>query len=155
MAQGGYRKPANPAPQSGPGALSQRTDGGPASKQAVRYIAGMPYGEGADFTDIQSMAPMEKSQGVKPMPAGQVRDAVASQAPQQPIVPLNAPSAMPNVPVTDGADAGAGRGMAALGLPDQTQAQYQSAYSLLQAAAAGPDATPALKYLAMRIGQGF
>lgn len=27
--RGGYRRPTNPAPASGPGALSQRTDGGP------------------------------------------------------------------------------------------------------------------------------
>jgi len=28
MPRGGYRQPNNPAPVSGPGALSQRTDGG-------------------------------------------------------------------------------------------------------------------------------
>ena len=44
--QGGYRKPENPAPSSGPGALSQRTDGGPA--QGAKYIPGLPYGQGQE-----------------------------------------------------------------------------------------------------------
>ena len=41
---GGYRQPTNPAPVSGPGMLSQRTDGGaidgmtpPANRQPQRY----------------------------------------------------------------------------------------------------------------------
>ena len=40
---GGYRTPSNPAPVSGPGSLSQRTDGGPRQVQAE--MSGMPYGE--------------------------------------------------------------------------------------------------------------
>jgi hypothetical protein len=54
--------PEKPAMSSGPGSLSQRTDGGPASKQAVRYASGMPnYGDGQDFLDIQSSAPMAET----------------------------------------------------------------------------------------------
>jgi len=55
--RGGYRKPTNPAPVSGPGALSQRTDGQPA-----RYTAGMAYGDGQDFYDLQTQAPMSGGQ---------------------------------------------------------------------------------------------
>jgi len=44
--QGGYREPSNPAPVSGPGALSQRTDGGPT--QGAKYISGLPYGQGQE-----------------------------------------------------------------------------------------------------------
>ena len=40
--RGGYRAPSNPAPVSGPGALSQRTDGG--ATQPATYISGLPYG---------------------------------------------------------------------------------------------------------------
>ena len=44
--RGGYRQPSNPAPVSGPGALSARTDGGAGnSKQPIRRIPGQAYGE--------------------------------------------------------------------------------------------------------------
>jgi hypothetical protein len=56
MEQGGYRKPSNPAPVSGPGALSQRTDGGPT--QPATYISGLPQGEGQATYDQQLAAPM-------------------------------------------------------------------------------------------------
>jgi hypothetical protein len=54
--QGGYRKPTNPAPVSGPGSLSQRTDGGPT--QPAKYISGLPYGQGQETYDNQVAAPM-------------------------------------------------------------------------------------------------
>ena len=63
--KGGYQAPENPAVQSGPGSLSQRTDGGPASKQAARYIAGGDYGDGG-LMDIQGGAPMEAASTPKP-----------------------------------------------------------------------------------------
>ena len=48
--RGGYRQPSNPAPVSGPGALSARTDGGAgSSKQPIRRIPGQAYGEGKAF----------------------------------------------------------------------------------------------------------
>ena len=51
--QGGYRQPSNPAPVSGPGALSKRTDGGPIdglkpSTQAPKYMPGLGYGKGGE-----------------------------------------------------------------------------------------------------------
>ena len=39
---GGYRKPEHPAPASGPGRLSKRTDGGPGQKLA--NYTGLDYG---------------------------------------------------------------------------------------------------------------
>lgn len=97
--KGGYQAPTNPAPVSGPGALSQRTDGGPADTQAAKYVSGLPYGEGQALMNLQQSAPM----------------AAAMPAPA-PIVPLNAPSQRPNEPVTAGANAGPGPDMSALGL---------------------------------------
>ena len=44
-AHGGYRQPSSPAPVSGPGALSKRTDGN-APSQAARYISGGDNGSG-------------------------------------------------------------------------------------------------------------
>lgn len=102
--QGGYRKPENPAPSSGPGALSRRTDGGPA--QGAKYMSGMPYGE--NTMDQQTAAPMSGGAPVPPTPR---------VAPMDMPTPLMAPSTRPNEPITSGIDMGAGPGSEALGLP--------------------------------------
>ena len=98
--QGGYRKPENPAPVSGPGALSQRTDGGPT--QGAKYMPGMPYGE--NTMAQQTAAPM----------AG-----LAEPTPMEMPTPLMAPTSRPNEPVTSGIDRGDGVGSTALNLPTQ------------------------------------
>jgi hypothetical protein len=80
--------------QSGPGSLSQRTDGGPASKQAARYIAGGNYGEGQEMMDIQTSAPMAATpETAKPTSASQIQEAVP-----QTVIPFNAPTQYPNEP---------------------------------------------------------
>lgn len=113
MARGGYQRPTSPAPVSGPGALAQRTDGGPAAQQPIRNITGLPYGEGQAMTNLQGMAPMEAASPTPSMPASSMSG--GSVAPE-PIVPMNAPSMRPGEPVTHGADAGPGPGLASLGL---------------------------------------
>lgn len=100
---GGYRKPTNPAPVSGPGAHSRRTDG-----QPNMQLSNAGYGEQAAFQDIQSGAKMGNS-GVSSAPAGGTGSA-------SPIVGMGAPSQQPDVPVTAGADMGAGPGLEALGI---------------------------------------
>lgn len=87
---GGYRAPANPAPVSGPGALSQRTDGQPAMQ-----LPDAAYGEQAEFQAIQQGAPMMRASG--PPPPG-----------------LLEPTQRPDEPVTSGAALGAGPGPEAL-----------------------------------------
>jgi hypothetical protein len=157
-----------PAMTSGPGAQSRRTDGGPASKQALRYVSGMPnYGDGQQLMDLQASAPMASTPSAKPMPASQIAQAAAQgaqgaqQPAQQPMqnpiqpIPLDAPSQYPTQPVTHGADAGPGAGSEALILPNQTGMQYQSAYEMLQNMAKNPDASDGLKYLAQRIQRGY
>lgn len=146
-----------------PGAMARRTDGGPASKQAVRYAAGEPGSE--DFAALQGQADMAKTPEAKPMPQSAITQAAAQgnqqggqqqpmQNPVQPI-PLGAPSQYPTQPVTHGADAGAGAGSEALILPDNSQAQYQTALQLFQQMASQPNASAAIKYLAQRSGQVF
>jgi hypothetical protein len=103
--QGGYRKPENPAPASGPGALSQRTDGGPA--QGAKYMSGMPYGQ--NTMDQQTAAPMS---GGTPMPSA------PRVAPMDMPTPLMAPSTRPNEPITTGIDIGEGAGSEILNLPN-------------------------------------
>jgi hypothetical protein len=109
---GGYQKPTNPAMASGPGAMSQRTDGGPG--QPARYVSGMPYGQGQEFMDLQSSAPMAA------MPTAQTpsMSATVGAAGAGPIVPLAAPSQRPDEPVTSGADAGMGPGSEVLALDE-------------------------------------
>ena len=54
MPSGGDHPPVNPAAVSGPGALSQRTDG----KQPVMALPNAKYGENKDFQAVESGAPM-------------------------------------------------------------------------------------------------
>jgi hypothetical protein len=103
--QGGYRKPENPAPASGPGSLSRRTDGGPA--QGAKYMSGMPYGE--NTMDQQTAAPMAGKPSVPSM----------QSMPMEMPTPLMAPSTRPNEPITSGIDIGDGPGSEILNLPTQ------------------------------------
>jgi hypothetical protein len=66
--RGGYQRPSNPAPVSGPGALSQRTDGGPS--QPIREIPAEQYGDRKANADLQAAAPMAAQQEgtVRPAP---------------------------------------------------------------------------------------
>lgn len=91
--KGGYQAPENPAVQSGPGSMSQRTDGGPASKQAARYIAGGNYGEGQEMMDIQTSAPMAATPDVSPTSASQMQESMPQTA-----IPFNAPTQYPDEP---------------------------------------------------------
>lgn len=86
MARGGYRKPANPAPVSGPGKLSRRTDGA----QPVMNMTGGTYGENKALREMQSAAPMAQVQAV------------------QPVTDIFAPTQRPDEPVTAGMPFGAG-----------------------------------------------
>ncbi|HEY9437569.1 MAG TPA: hypothetical protein VIS29_02745 [Streptomyces sp.] len=103
---GGYRRPSNPAPVSGPGKHSRRTDGRP----EVHDLPNSKYGEAQDFREIQSGAPMGNPS------TSAAAAASGAAAPAAPPIPLGAASTMPGQPVTAGADAGIGPGMDALGL---------------------------------------
>ena len=100
--QGGYRKPGTPAPVSGPGALSRRTDG--------RVAEGYAYGMNKQINEQAAAAPLAK-----------VAKAVArpmNVAPSQPpITTLTEPTMFPDDPVTSGINMGAGPGSEALMLP--------------------------------------
>ena len=87
--RGGYQAPSNPAPVSGPGALSQRTD-----VQSPMPMTGGPYGEATEMAEIQAGADMYAA----PKPS--------MSAP----VPLTAPTQMPETPLTAGIPSGPGPG---------------------------------------------
>ena len=98
---GGMRRPSNPAPVSGPGAMSRRTDG-----QGARYMAGGEYGEGQEMMDLQTSAPMSKAPSAPRPRTG--RQIVAEE--MTPPTPLFAPTERPDEPITAGAPFGPGPG---------------------------------------------
>jgi len=158
---------AKPAMTSGPGAMSQRTDGGPASKQAQRYISGMPnYGDGQDLMNLQASAPMAQTgvQAQKMTPSqiaaaaaqgqqGQAQGQQQQQAAPQPVTPLFAPTQRPNEPVTAGSPMGAGPGPDILGLNPSAPQGGATAKQTVQTLATRPDASPELKNLAALLGK--
>ena len=137
--QGGYRQPSNPAPVSGPGALSQRTDGGakdgmqPAT-QAPKYMPGLGYGKGGEQMKQQQAAPLAGN----PMPA--------MPAPTVQAVPLSAPTQRPNEPITAGIDRGPGPGSEALQLPN---AAISPSHTIKRLAQADPTGETELLYRAL------
>jgi hypothetical protein len=156
--KGGYQRPTSPAPVSGPGSLSQRTDGGPAHKQAAKYISGLPYGQGQEMMNTQSSAPMEASTPTpNPVPASQIAAAGQQEQPvaPMPIVPLSAPDQYPDRFVTHGADLGPGPTTASLGLSDPDVTSYDNTKSYVQALASNSSSSPALKALARRLNGAF
>lgn len=104
--RGGYQAPAHPAPVSGPGAMSRRTDGGPVQK--LRDLPDAQYGEAKTFRELQQAAPLEQT------PAPGMDSAVpaggAAVPPSSRVVPFDAPSMRPDEPVTTGAALGPGPG---------------------------------------------
>lgn len=104
MARGGYKRPNNPAPVSGPGALSQRTDGGATEgfTQGQATYTGLPYGQNKEINQQQSQAPMSAASIMPDMTS------------------LDMPTMRPDEPVTSGINMGAGPGREAMGqLPNR------------------------------------
>lgn len=133
---GGPRTPANPAPVSGPGALSRRTDG-----QPKMDLPNAHYGEAKSFNEIQSGAPMASA---APAPQG------GAAGPSLPM-PLHAPSARPDEPVTAGAPVGPGVGPAAAGIPQAGNVRSQDIEHLraimptMETLANMPNASPSIR----------
>lgn len=104
MPSGGPRTPRNPAPVSGPGPQSRRTDGGPGQK--ARYMSGGEYGEGQEMMNLQNSARMAQAPATPRPSAG----GAASARPIRSATPLDAPSERPEEPLTMGSPVGAGAG---------------------------------------------
>lgn len=124
---GGQRTPSNPAPVSPPGALSQRTDGGPAT-QPTMVASGGPYGSRQEMEQIQGGAAM---QGTPQSTAD--------------LIPFGAPTGNPSEPVTAGAALGPGMGPQAAGIQTDDQATLDQLAPMLKSfeyMANLPSATP-------------
>ena len=121
--QGGYRLPSNPAPVSGPGALSQRTDGSAidgisTNTQAPKYMPGLGYGEGGQNMANQQAEPLAGS----PTPTFELPA----------VVRLNAPTQRPNEPITAGMDFGPGPGSEAIQIPNMAVSPSHTIRTLAQ-----------------------
>lgn len=142
--RGGYRAPANPAPASGPGNSSQRTDGGPA-KPRPEIRGDGSYGDTKALQEIQSGAPTGPGPGGGSTPGR----AGAEQA-----TPINANSARPDEPVTSGVNAGEGPGEDALGLDSMSQEDIQAllpSLELFEWMASRPNAKPSTRAFVRRL----
>lgn len=149
--RGGYQKPSSPAPVSGPGSMSRRTDGGPAQK--LRDLPDAQYGEAATYRDLQQGAPLAQSPAPSTAPAtgGGGGGALSS-------VPFGAPTGRPNEPVTNGAPYGPGAGPEALAsnyLQQQDVEGLRQVLPVLEQMAALPTASPVTRNLVRRIRAGM
>lgn len=95
---GGFRPTA---PQNNPANISATGGNGQSGKQPMRYISGMPYGQGQETMAQQAGAPMAQA---APVPTGQM--------PQ--LRDLMSPTNNPSEPITAGVDFGPGPGSEAL-----------------------------------------
>jgi len=91
---------------SGPGSLSQRTDGGP--QQVLSDVSGMPYGENQELEEMQSAAPMSASGQATARATRRGGAGRATQRAAQRMAPLMSPTQRPDEPVTAGAPFGPG-----------------------------------------------
>lgn len=141
---GGYRKPANPAPVSGPGKMSRRTDG-----QPLTQLPDAAYGEQKSFQEIQSGAPMGGAPNQVPGPGGLPITPVDSGG----VTQMGAGSQFPGEPVTAGADAGPGPGSSVLPKPaDDPSMQYsKSLLPTLEIVANMPFASVELRQMVRRL----
>jgi hypothetical protein len=94
--QGGYRKPGTPAPVSGPGALSRRTDG--------RVGEGYAYGMNKQINEQAAGAPMAKAPQPRPASASKMMSA----SPLPSVTPITAETMDVNDPITNGVPVGPG-----------------------------------------------
>jgi len=120
---GGYRQPSNPAPTSGPGMLSKRTDGGAIDgmTQPTQEYTGMPYGQNKSVNDMQGAASM-----------------AGNPFPTMDITPLSALSQRPDEAVTAGNPFGAGPGLEAMrGMPNYAPSLADTIRQLAQFDASG------------------
>ena len=121
MVSGGHHPPRNPAPASGPGRLSKRTDG-PAQKLLV--APGAAYGDRQALMNQERTAPLAQTPAAPnisvPAPQGGPQAGV-SGPPQLP--PFGGATARPDEPVTHGVDIGPGGGSDVLPVPPASTPQ--------------------------------
>jgi len=91
---GGYRPTAS---QNNPANISATGGNGQSGKQPMRYVSGLPYGQGQEMMAQQASAPMAQAAPAASPALPQLRD-------------LMSPTAFPDEPITAGVDYGPGPG---------------------------------------------
>lgn len=110
-------------PVSGPGQFSKRTD--KAVGAANRSLPNPEYGEQAQYQEQLAAAPLANTQSMN-VEGMNFNDLFGNAADS--VVGLGEDTQMPDVPVTDGADAGAGAGSEVLSSTQQTADNYMASY---------------------------
>lgn len=128
---GGARTPANPAPVSGPGAMSRRTDGA----QPTMELPDARYGEAATFRQDQQGAPMAQTGN---MPANQQAPSWQGSMDISGLTGLGEPTQMPDQSVMTMAP----QPREGSTLDDKTRARLAAALPVLLQIASQPDADP-------------
>lgn len=133
--RGGYRRPTNPAPVSGPGQHARRTDG----RANIADLPDAQYGENSDYKAVQqagaAMAPQQAQAAALP-------------------TPLSAGTESPETPVTAGAEYGPGPGPGALGIitgDGQDAEMIRKYWPVIIKVADNPDATPSARAWARQV----
>lgn len=133
---GGFRPTA---PQNNPANISATGGNGQSGKQPMRYISGLPYGQGQETMAQQAGAPMAQAAPTPSMQLPQIRD-------------LLSPTAFPEEPITAGSDFGPGPGSEVLPKnidantrPDENQQIIQKYLPTLIQAAQMDDAPDSYK----------
>jgi hypothetical protein len=142
---GGYRPTA---PQNNPANISATGGNGQSGKQPMRYVSGLPYGQGQEMMAQQAGAPMAQAAPVPAAPLPQLRD-------------LLSPTNNPAEPITAGVDFGPGPGSDVLPgninantRPDENKAIVEKYMPVLLQAAQLQDAPDSYKrFVNFLIGQ--
>lgn len=149
MPAGGYQKPSSPAPVSGPGRMSKRTDG-----QPIRDPGGLPYGDNQELRSQQAAAPMSGAspEAMAAQQGGIGGIPLANLAPS-----LFDPTDRPDEPLTAGASFGPGPGPEALSTPSAgngpTQARLTAYMPVYIQMAESPYTSPEFKAMTNYIRQ--
>jgi hypothetical protein len=134
--KGGYQPPASPAPASGPGSLSRRTDG-----QVQAVPTGLPYGDATDLANQEGAAAMSGTPNVPSPSPSQITGAAPAPA------PFDRPSERPDEPITQGADIGPGADSSILPIQHQPMAAQPGPMTVLLGGLSPRDATGVLAQL--------
>lgn len=131
---------------AGPGQFSKRTDR--AVADANRNLPNAGYGEQAAYQEQMTSAPLAQSSiNVEGMNFNDLFGNAAAN-----VVPFFEASMQPDVPVTDGADAGAGSGSEVLSSTQQQSNSYMASYlTVLEFIANQPGSSDSARNLVRQI----
>jgi hypothetical protein len=153
MPRGGYQKPKNPAPASGPGKFSKRTDGQATAVPNVGDSPDLQYGDRGMLEGAQRIAPASGAQGARVRPQRNLTGSVA----QGKLPPwfFSSEDTAPDEPSTAGIDMGAGPGSEALMAQQPAEDQQEVVLQFLAETYHNQDAIAMLNQKRMERGESM